>query len=166
MKQKIPQLFYKNYSNPFNNVALLSMDWHHTLEKYLWMILSQKPICFGDFEKNSIPQTQGVYLITDIRNPMNERVMYVGDSGNLRNRIYIHFMGKVANSPSIRYLVHDSAESGITNYHEARKFIVNNFAYRFIECKEDWEDPTKICGYIEAYLIAKLKPLYGIYKEK
>ena len=164
--KKYPRLSYKNYLNPYNKIALAGLDWHHTLEKYLWLILEQPPKYFYEFNRKEIPNAYGVYVISDVRIPDNERVVYVGDSSNLRNRLNIHLNGNLNNSPCIRYLINDYNEKEVNDITEARKYIVDNYAYRFMKCDEMFEDKVKLCGYVEAYLTAILQPRYGVYIEK
>lgn len=138
------------------------------LERCLENICNKDVIRFGDLKTGDIPDKPGVYIITDCRNEdVHENSFYVGKSINLRQRIRSHLSGNEKTSPTIRYLVSDEVEIEVVDKIDARGFIRGNLGLRWLEFEEfelsALQGMEKSIGYVEAYLVSRFQPLYGIF---
>jgi hypothetical protein len=128
------------------------------LEEKLLEILAKPFIPIDELLRGQLPDTGGVYLFTRIDKEHEETPLYIGVTGNLKQRIYTnHLMGNLQASSFKKYLV----ESKVSETPEdAKNFIKEHCGVRISE-----EPDIRKRGALEFYMTARLMPMFGFNSE-
>lgn len=90
----------------------------------------------------AIPAAKGIYIIFDKN---SKKVLYVGKTTNLRQRLYHnHLMGPISNARLKKYLLEDEGYPEITDLVEAKKYIRNHCSFLYL-----LEDDFRERGHLE-----------------
>lgn len=131
--------------------------WERFLESSFKSLLQSPALLFKTMTHSMVPKQAGVYLIT-VCNEGQEEPYYVGESINLRRRIYTnHFMGSTSNSRFKKYLV----GSGECKDAGAAEHLLRQSGH------VHWigESDNRKRKAIESYIKAVLLPKYGFSAE-
>lgn len=130
----------------------------YDLTKWLDEIVDTDPIGFDILKPSSIPTEGGVYFISDSSHK-KEEIVYVGLSGNLRQRIYTNqFQGDESGS-QIKKAVIDHGRA--KTWESAKEYLKENCGVRFGVVPDFRERQIR-----EGFAIAILKPEFSLYKSK
>jgi hypothetical protein len=123
-----------------------------TVQSTLANLLAAKRITFKRLEPSLVPQKSGVYAIEYIHDNHESWVLYVGQSKNLRDRIYCgHLVGVRPNARLKRKLVADGVCPDLS---DARDFLEHC-------CRVRWVTTSLPLLRLETFVARALKPLYG-----
>ncbi len=117
------------------------------LKKYADEILKQDTIRLTDLKYSQIPEKSGVYIIYN-----NKKVIYIGNTQNLRNRIYRnHLMGEERSSILKKKIMKERNLSRSKAKEYMKKYL--SVRYRII--------PTSKIDSVEHFLISLFVPKYN-----
>jgi len=128
------------------------------LTKWLDEVLSRKPVKFDSITPSAISSDGGLYFISDL-SQRNEEIIYIGQSGNLSQRIYTNQLqgAKMDSQIKIALIKHGRAKDLDSAKDYLRKFC----AVRF-DVVPDYREREMREGFGKAVL----KPEFSLYKSK
>lgn len=122
------------------------------IEKLL-ILISSRHIPFDDELHGSLPTAGGVYRVFEIPASWKESI-YVGQTGNLRDRIYRNLlMGDSQAHTLKRKLI---ANAGLTDKETVKKYLKDNCRVQYLEMDDENERSP-----FEHFVISILKPKYN-----
>ena len=128
------------------------------LTKWLDDLLQQEPLRFSDMQPGDIPQTGGVYLVSDFGHG-REEIVYVGLTGKLRQRVWSNqYRGNEKSAPVKVALVHLGRATDMTS---AKEYMHEHSAVRF-DVVPDYREREMREGFAKAVL----NPEFALYKSK
>ena len=94
-------------------------------------ILSAPKYYFSELKPSMLPNgLEGIYAITNFH---SNRVLYVGRTKNLRQRLYNnHLMGSKSNARLKKYLIEDNSEPFVIDLASAKEYLIENCYFQFI----------------------------------
>lgn len=129
-------------------------------ELTLWLneVLKKHPMKLESITRAAIPPQGGIYLVSDLSR-RREKIIYVGKSSNLSQRIYGNqLQGGKANSP---------LKIALIEYRQARDlFSAKDYLKSFCAVRFDVVDDYREREMREGFAKALLKPEYSLYKTK
>jgi hypothetical protein len=128
------------------------------LTKWLDEVLSHDPIKFSELAPSTIPLQGGIYFISDL-SPRYEEIIYVGQSGNLSQRIYMNQLQGDKNGSQIKNAI--IAHGRAKDFDSAKIYLKENFGVRFDVVPDFREREMR-----EGFAKAVLKPQFSLYKSK
>ena len=128
------------------------------LTRWLEEVLSRQPVKFDSLEPSTLPSEGGIYFISDF-SQRAEEIVYIGLSGNISKRIYLHqFQGSERSSQiKVALIQHGRARDLPSAKDYLRKFC----AVRF-DIVPDYREREMREGFAKAVL----KPQFSLYKSK
>ncbi len=136
------------------------LDFQRIFELTRWLdgVLSREPVRFESLVPSLLPSEGGVYLISDL-SQRTEGTIYIGLTGNLRNRVYTQqFQGQKASSQiKVAVVQHGRAR----DLAHAREYLKKSCAVRWDAIPDFREREMR-----EGFAKAILKPEFSLYKSK
>lgn len=130
--------------------------WKSKLDKISLEIMALEPLQIKALVRYDFPKSGGVYLFTT----QNDDCVYVGKTGDLRDRVYdVHLNGKGESSLRKALLGQKKTRKmpAVTTVDEIDYYIEGNFLIRFMVIED-----ILLRGCVEDYLNAILKPIYSV----
>lgn len=136
------------------------LDFQRIFELTRWLdgVLSRDPIRFESLVPSLLPSEGGVYFISDL-SQRTEDIIYIGLTGNLRQRVYTgQFQGQKASSQiKVAVVQHGRAR----DLAQAREYLKKCCAVRCDAIPDFREREMR-----EGFAKAVLKPEFSLYKSK
>ena len=136
------------------------IDFERVLDLTKWLdeVLRKEPARFDSITPSAIPSEGGIYFISDI-SQRGEEVVYVGQSGNLSQRIYTNQLqgDKMASQIKVALIEHGRAK----DLSSAKDYLRKCCAVRF-DVVPDYREREMREGFAKAVL----KPQFSLYKSK
>ncbi len=128
------------------------------LTKWLDDVLSRKPVRFDTLSPSSLRSEGGIYFISDL-SQRDEKVIYVGLTGNLRQRVYTNQLqgDRMASQIKVALIEHKTA----SDMKSAKGYLKKFCAVRF-DVVPDYREREMREGFAKAIL----KPEFSLYKSK
>jgi hypothetical protein len=130
--------------------------WKSNLEKICFDIMALEPLQINGLVRYDFPKKGGVYLFTT----QEDECIYVGKTGDLRNRVYdVHLNGKGKSSLRDALLGQKKTRKipAVTTVYEIDYYIQKNFLIRFLVIED-----ILLRGCVEDFLNAIFKPKYSV----
>ena len=127
------------------------------LTRWLEEILSRQPVKFDSLAPSALPSEGGIYFVSDFSQG-DEKVVYVGLSGNLSQRVYTQLQGDERGSPIKKALVEFRRAKDLFS---AKDYLRKFCAVRF-DVVPDYREREMREGFAKAVL----KPQFSLYKSK
>lgn len=128
------------------------------LTKWLSEVLSRDSIKFDSITPSAIPSDGGIYFISDL-SQNKEEIIYVGQSGNLSQRIYTSQLqgDEMASQIKVALIEHKIAKDLIS-----AKDYLREFCAVWFDVVPDYREREMREGFAKAVL----KPQFSLYKSK
>ena len=136
------------------------IDFQRVFELARWLddLLHEEPMRFDSIRPSTIPSEGGIYLISETSR-REERILYIGLSGNLSQRIYTsQFQGDSAASPVKAALIEHWRARDLSS---AKEYLKARCAVRFSLVPDYREREMR-----EGFGKAVLKPPFSLYRGK
>lgn len=136
------------------------LDFERVFELTRWLddVLSREPVKFGSLTPSLLPSEGGTYFISDL-SQRAEDIVYVGLTGNLRQRVYTQqLQGQKASSQIKIALVQHGRASDLA---QAKEYLKKCCAVRFDAIPDFREREMR-----EGFAKAILRPEFSLYKSK
>lgn len=139
-------------------MAIVDFGRAFELLKWLDAFLSQPASKYVELKPQNLPESGGVYAV-GLDHGGTSKIVYVGLTGNLRNRAYkIHLHGDKAGGQVKNALIHFGYAKTMP---EAKAFMLSHCTLRFVEVPDHREREMR-----EGFAKAILQPEFSLYKSK